>query len=625
VVGLYNIATGRVFHAAIMVLGLSLFSIPTEADLVADYRFDGTLSSSVPGAPDLVHLGTGSYVEADVNGVASTVFQFEYDTGFSLDTSGVIPNIEYTIVLLFEFDTVGTWHKVLDFTDRIRDSGFYVLDHDIYFNLLHNYAGDPAIVPDHYVQLVLTRVASGTVKIYLDGVEKTSFQDSYQGETELAVAANPLYLFIDDFVDGGAESSGGSVARIRFYDTVLDPVQVAFLDRLVPVTTGTVDFDAETLDDLNQLTINLSDATSLHIQKTDLVNFGGSGYTWIGTVVGEADSIAVLTADNGEVIGTIHTNLRDWKVVVKQGIPDPVRQFQALSFPIDEDVATSALSLIFKDGFEAAPSPGDQAFSAKGQLEPTIIGCTDEASRVDILVAYTSNAGKKYPDIVNNIHQAINLSNSSFADSLISPDGQPLELNLAGVMEVDWADWAGINWDSMLETLATDSSVDQERVSVSADIVILLTTNIAFTDNGNYASGQALLNGPLQKENAYAALRVDRTKYYTLAHEIGHLFGAAHDRYSITYPDTGRGTALPGSHYGFVHIDGENSFNTIMASALECKNQLPAVRCIRKNLFSNPDRLINGVTPAGTSNDNNADQITSAAPTVACYYNSSSL
>jgi len=607
-----------------MVLGLSLFSIPVEADLVADYRFDNTLSSSVPGAPDLVHLGTGSYVEADVNGLPSTVFKFEYDTGFSLDTSGVIPNSEYTIVLLFEFDTVDTWHKVLDFTERVRDSGFYVLDHDIYFNLLHDYAGDPAIVQDHYVQLVLTRVASGTVKIYLDGVEKTSFQDTYQGEPDLAVAANPLYLFIDDIWEGGAESSGGSVARIRFYDTVLGASQVAFLDRLLPVTTGTVDFDDETLDGLNQVTVNLSDATTLILQKTDLVNFGGSGYTWIGNVVGEADSIAVLTADNGEVIGTIHTNLRDWEVIVKDGIPDPVRQFQALSFPIDEDVATTVLSLIFKDGFESLPSPGGQAFSASGQLEPTIIGCTDEASRVDILVAYTSNAGKKYPDIVNNIHQAINLSNSSFADSLISPDGQPLELNLAGVMEVDWADWAGINWDSMLDTLSTDSSVDQERASASADIVILLTTNIAFTDNGNYASGQALLNGPLQKENAYAALRVDRTKYYALAHEIGHLFGAAHDRYSITYPDTQQGAALPGSHYGFVHIDGENSFNTIMASALECKNQLPAVKCIRKNLFSNPDRLIIGVTPAGTVKDDNADQITAAAPTVACYYNSSS-
>ena len=614
-------ASRRAFLAAFMVLGLSLFSITAEADLVADYRFDGTLSSSVPGAPDLVDLGTGSYVEADVNGVPSTVFQFEYGTGFSLDTSGVIANIEYTIVLLFEFDTVDTWHKVLDFTERSRDSGFYVVDHDIYFNLLHNYAGDPAIVPDHYVQLVLTRVASGTVKIYLDGVEKTSFQDSYQGENELAVAANPLYLFIDDFWDGGAESSGGSVARIRFYDTVLDPVQVAFLDRLVPVTTGTVDFDDETLDGLNQVNVNLSDATSLILQKTDLVNFGGSGYTWMGNVLGEADSIAVLTADNGEVTGTIHTNLRDWEVIVKDGIPDPVRQFQALSFPIDQ--ASVALPPIFKDGFESSPPPGDQAFSAKVQLEPTIIGCTDEPSRVDILVAYTSNAGKKYPDIVNNIHQAINLSNSSFADGLISPDGQPLKLNLAGVMEVDWADWAGINWDSMLETLSTDSSVDQERVSVSADIVILLTTNIAFTDNSNYASGQALLNGPLRKENAYAALRVDRTKYYALAHEIGHLFGAAHDRYSITYPDTEQGAALPGSHYGFVHINGENSFNTIMASAQECKNQLPAVRCIRKNLFSNPDRLIDGVTPAGTSNDNNADQITSAAPTVACYYNRS--
>jgi len=196
------------------------------------------LSSSVPGAPDLVALDGGSYVQADVNGVPSTVFQFEYDTGFSLDTSGVIPNSEYTIVLLFEFDTVDTWHKVLDFTERVRDSGFYVLNHDIYFNLLHPYAGDPAIVPDYYVQLVLTRVASGTVTIYLDGVEKTSFQDSYMGEDDLAVAANPLYLFIDDIWEGGTESSGGSVARIRFMTRYLTLFKSLFSTACYPLRQG---------------------------------------------------------------------------------------------------------------------------------------------------------------------------------------------------------------------------------------------------------------------------------------------------------------------------------------------------------------------------------------------------
>ena len=160
-------------------------------------------------------------------------------------------------------------------------------------------------------------------------------------------------------------------------------------------------------------------------------------------------------------------------------------------------------------------------------------------------------------------------------------------------MEVDWADWAGINWDSILETLSSDSSVDQERVSASADIVILLTTNIAFTDNGNYASGQALVNGPLQRENAYAALRVDRTKYYTLAHEIGHLFGAAHDRYSITYPDTEQGSL----HSPEVITDSYISMTRtasipLWPLRLECKNQLPAVRCIRKLVASVTTTLI---------------------------------
>jgi hypothetical protein len=625
----------------------------------------------------------------------------------------MIPESEYTIVLLFEFDKVRYWYKVMDFTNRSSDGGLYVNNHDIYFHdLIHPYDGDPSIVPDHYVQIVLTRDASGAVRIYLDGAEKSIIQD----DIPLTLAVNPLYLFKDDFFDTGAEHPEGSVARVRFYDTVLDASQVAFLDRLAPVTTGTVDFDAETLDDLDQVSVDLSDTTSLLIQKSDLINFGGSGYTWIGNIAGEPDSIAVLTADNGEVIGTIHTNIRDWEVMVREGIPYPVRQFQALSFPIDEDYATSTLpgpasnpnpangatevgieddlgwtagseatshdvyfgsnpapayqgnqagttfdpgtlaystlyywridevnadgtttgsswsftteaapepSLVFKDGFESSPSAGAQEWMARGRIEPAIVACTDDSSSVDILVAYTTNVGKKYPDIVNNIQHAIALSNSGFEDSLIEPDGQALKLNLAGVMEVDWADWAGISWESMLATLSTDNSVGQKRISDSADVVILLTTNIAFTDNGNYASGQALINGPLQKENAYAALRVDRTKYYTLAHEMGHLFGAAHDRYSITYPDTELGPALPGSSYGFVHVDGENSFNTIMASALECENQVPAETCIRKNLFSNPDRLIDGVTPAGTSDDNNAAQITAAAPTVACYYNSS--
>jgi hypothetical protein len=53
-----------------MVLGLSLFSIPAEADLVADYRFDGTLSSWVPGAPDLVDLGNAGQITSTAPMVA---------------------------------------------------------------------------------------------------------------------------------------------------------------------------------------------------------------------------------------------------------------------------------------------------------------------------------------------------------------------------------------------------------------------------------------------------------------------------------------------------------------------------------------------------------------------------
>ena len=83
------------------------------------------------------------------------------------------------------------------------------------------------IAASNYVQVVLTRDASSNVVGYVNGVQQFSFVDT-QNYATLAGEPEMLRFFKDD----STEDAPGAIARIRLYDKVMPPTQVASLDRL---------------------------------------------------------------------------------------------------------------------------------------------------------------------------------------------------------------------------------------------------------------------------------------------------------------------------------------------------------------------------------------------------------
>jgi hypothetical protein len=197
------------------------------ADVIADYQFHNSYASSVPGAPDLVPINTVSFTTAIVDGQTTDVAAFTQGSGFRMDAPAGISAAGYTVVILFSFDTNGGYRKIMDFSDRVADAGLYNLNSQLDFYPVA--AGPGGTIPiNTFVQVVLTRTASGQVTGYVDGVQQFTFTDT-TGYTVLAT--NAFNLLIDDFHTSEQEASAGQVARVRLYDSALTDQEVAGLDR----------------------------------------------------------------------------------------------------------------------------------------------------------------------------------------------------------------------------------------------------------------------------------------------------------------------------------------------------------------------------------------------------------
>jgi uncharacterized repeat protein (TIGR02543 family) len=194
----------------------------------ADYQFQLSLTSSVPAPPALQNIGAGNtYVSTIVDSCPRTVLRFPQGNGLLLQpTTGVVPTNVYTIAMLFRFDSVSSWKRVLDFKAGATDNGLYLLNGGLY---LYPNASGPAgaVLASNWVQVVLTRDASKTVTGYVNGLQQFSFTDT--SDNAVISAANALRFFKDN--NNLSEESAGEVARIRLYAAAMTAAQVALLDR----------------------------------------------------------------------------------------------------------------------------------------------------------------------------------------------------------------------------------------------------------------------------------------------------------------------------------------------------------------------------------------------------------
>jgi len=234
-----------VFYTFTLVMTLS---ISHAATLEADYQLQGTLDSSVGGIPPLNYpIGTPNYVIDTVDGQSRQVLDVPPGSGPQAVLNGFVSSNNYSVVLLASFPlqaAVAT--KLMDFKDLTSDSGLYINNGllDFYDETGSTIAlGGQPLLTNGYGQIVITRdEATDLTSVYVNGAPAFSFTDT----SDLAVVSNTnttdnlLTFFTDDHAGLGApEDTTGNIARIRLYDGVLTPEQVAALDRVEPVPEPT--------------------------------------------------------------------------------------------------------------------------------------------------------------------------------------------------------------------------------------------------------------------------------------------------------------------------------------------------------------------------------------------------
>jgi hypothetical protein len=207
---------------------------PRQAIVTADYRFENSLADSIGAATELSAIGAHAtgFVDEAVLGQMRPVLTFDRGSGLELTPASVAIGSEYTIELVFRFDRLDGYAKIVDFNNATEDCGLYSFNGRMEFWPITAGLG-AALEAYSYAHVVLTRDATDNVVAYLNGDRQLSFDDT--GDIAVIDANDTLRLFSDDTVTPD-EDSGGAVSRVRLYDGPLTAGDVAALAAELPIT-----------------------------------------------------------------------------------------------------------------------------------------------------------------------------------------------------------------------------------------------------------------------------------------------------------------------------------------------------------------------------------------------------
>lgn len=358
------------------------------------------------------------------------------------------------------------------------------------------------------------------------------------------------------------------------------------------------------------------------------------GYrTWHGTIDGDEGSTVVLVEQDGALAGLVTSKEATYRLRPTSGGGTTIEQLDESQFPAAYAHATPPTDGGFDPvvtssdhthapgtpehshepaaaGEEHTHAPGTPEHShdvpppataaegdgtAAGEVPPTS-AATADAPVIDVLVAYsaaaeTYNGGQAGMDA--DIALMIEQTNAAFDTSGINA-----VLRLAHTAEV------ALNGPVDGTTLAklanpSDGVYDELHVlrdQYGADLVALITTS----PSGPYCGIAYQMTSITTSFAPYAMSVTDAgcaTGNTTFTHELGHNFGAAHDR--------GSWSGTPALPYGYDWVNPQQGWRTVMAYANACGH------CGKILRFSNPDQTYNGAplgAPAGAPNaaDNRA-------------------
>ncbi len=249
---------------AALTLSVSLSAITSPASAAAPsptihYAFDGNFND-LGGASTLTPMPTCPTLDGNACN-ATAEFGNDADGGYWQWTSTaqrgggfrMLSNQPigdtYTMTMKFSFDMVGpSWRKIIDFRDRVPDTGFYFINGTIRFYNLGT-ASSQVYPANTVLDLVAVRQSTGglagTFTVYARGADGIltqliSISDPNGQSIPFVNGSNQTLLgfFFDDTATSSEATNGGKVYDIKFWEnTALTPQEIE--EALVPPATPT--------------------------------------------------------------------------------------------------------------------------------------------------------------------------------------------------------------------------------------------------------------------------------------------------------------------------------------------------------------------------------------------------
>lgn len=315
------------------------------------------------------------------------------------------------------------------------------------------------------------------------------------------------------------------------------------------------------------LRIELFPDTAATFARDSLDPAFDGGSIWTGTDR-SGGGVATLVVRNGAVTGQVEVAGRTYRIAPVSGQVHSVSEI--------------ALARLPKDGPHVYP-PTVVRSKRKAPMAQAPGGTT-----VDVLFAFTANAGAASPDIRSEINLAVALANQAYRASRIS-----ITMRLRGVIAVGSYNESSVGYSTTLNNItgfsgsgstpagrAAFNRVRASRNTVKADLVVLIR------EGGEFCGQGWVIPDPdgSTADYGYSQVSRDCISDYTVAHETGHNMGLNHDRYVEP--------AAPASKYNYGYVDLVSKAEDIMSYSDRCF--AAGIGCTRLNRYANPRTQVRG-------------------------------
>ena len=337
------------------------------------------------------------------------------------------------------------------------------------------------------------------------------------------------------------------------------------------------------------------------------------GYSLSGQIDGDPLGSVTLVVHGDILAGAVHSRQGNFVVSSRNGTVHAVRQ----------------VSGEFKCGVDGLLHSADARAGAQG-ASATASSDGDDGSEVDLLVVFTQAALEREGSL-RRMRASLDLA-VAWTNDAYEVSGVNLRLNMVAAVQVRYEESnkfgnAGIsNQDDDLNRLVDPADGFMDEVHALRDRYAADVVHLIVDQRGGGGVGKLLrANAEDPSQWSFSISNSFVSAPALVAHELGHVMGLRHDRYTETTFGAyeGRDIPLPSYAHGYVNQRGflsgaeqDARWRTIMAYDWQCHDEGFACRELPR--FSNPEQNYpeQGGDPLGVPGDHATDAVDGPADAV---------